>query len=125
MHGQAGWHFWFIGFAVTVVLEAPWILAGLRAFEPDPKRRVMALLFANLLTHPLVWYLFPSMPLQRSWSLAASELWAFVGEWVFYASFVERLTYRRAAWLSFAANGTSYVLGRLIIRHFGAVLFRW
>jgi hypothetical protein len=125
MHGQAGWDFWFIGFALTVVLEAPWILAGLRAFETNRTRRVLALLFANLLTHPLVWYLFPSMPLPRSVSLAASELWAFAGECIFYASFIPSLTHRRAALLSFAANGTSFAIGRLIVHHFGAALFRW
>jgi len=124
MPGQTGWHFWLIGFALTVVLEAPWVLAGLRAFESNQTRRVLALLFANLLTHPLVWYLFPSMPLPRNLSLAASELWAFGGECVFYATFVPRLTYRRAALLSFAANGTSFVIGRLIVHHFGAALFQ-
>ena len=125
MHGQAGWHFWFMGFALTVVLEAPWILAGLAASESNRTRRVLALLFANLLTHPLVWYLFPSMPLSRNLSLAASELWAYAGEWIFYATFVERLTVRRAAWLSLAANGTSFFVGRLIVHHFGAAIFRW
>ena len=58
-------------------------IAGLRAFEPSPTRRVHALLFANLVTHPLVWYLFPSLPLSRSYSLMGSELWAFAAEWLF------------------------------------------
>jgi hypothetical protein len=76
-------------------------------------------------THPLVWYLFPSLPLPRRYSLMGSELWAFAAEWLFYASHVRHLTYRRAALLSFAANGTSFLVGWVIIRYFGATLFRW
>ncbi len=125
MQGQPGWHFWFVGFALTVILEAPWVLAGLRSFEPSRPRRLLMLLCANFVTHPLVWYFFPSMPLPRHLSLAASEVWAFAGEWIFYANFVQRLTYRRAALLSFAANTTSFVIGRFILRNFGAALFRF
>jgi hypothetical protein len=125
MQGQPGWHFWFIGFALTLALEAPWILVGLRSFETRRARRVLALLFANLATHPLVWYLFPALPLTRRHSLLGSELWAFAAEWLFYSSYIERLSFRRSALLSFAANGTSFLLGSLITRYFGAALFRW
>ena len=125
MGGQVGWHFWFIAFALTIILEAPWIIAGLRAFEPSRTRRVLALLFANLVTHPLVWYLFPSLPLPRRYSLMGSEVWAFAAEWLFYACYVHRLTCLRAALLSFGANGTSFLVGWFIIRYFGATLFRW
>lgn len=124
MQGQPGWHFWFIGFALTVVLEAPWILAGLRACEANRARRWLALLFANLLTHPLVWYLFPSMPLARRWSLTSSELWAFAGECVFYANFAPGFSYRSAARLSFVANATSFVIGWIVVHYFGAALFQ-
>ncbi len=125
MQGQPGWHFWFIGFALTLTLEAPWILAGLRRSEASLSRRVLALLFANLLTHPLVWYLFPALPLGRRYSLIGSEIWAFAGEWLFYASHVQRLNRQRAAVLSLAANTTSFLIGSLVIRYFGAALFRW
>ncbi len=125
MQGQPGWHFWLIGFGLTLALEAPGVIVGLRGCEPNRARRVLALVFANLMTHPLVWYLFPSMPMARRVSLLGSELWAFGAESLFYASYVGRIGYARATLLSLAANGTSFLVGSLVIRYFGATLFRW
>ena len=124
MHGQPGWHFWLIGFAMTVALEAPWVLKLLKAHEPNATRRCWALLFANLLTHPLVWFFFPTLPLPHAVALTCSELWAFAGEWLFYAMFIPQLRWKNAAITSLIANGASFGLGWLIIHYFAAALFR-
>jgi hypothetical protein len=124
MVGQPGWHFWFIGFGLTLALEAPWVLSLLKEFEPHWVRRVFALLFANLATHPLVWFLFPAMPLRPALALTASELWALLAEWLFYAVYVHNLGVKRAFGLSLAANATSFTIGWGIFHWFGAALFR-
>lgn len=124
MHGQPGWHFWLIGFALTLAIEAPWVLSLLKAHEPRCSHRLAALLFANLLTHPLVWFFFPTLPVPHSWALAASELWAFAGEWWFYGMFVRGLSPKQAGTVSFAANLSSWSLGWLIIHYCGNALFQ-
>ena len=124
MQGQAGWHFWLVGFFLTLVLEAPWVLALLARPVPSWGRRFSALLFANLATHPLVWFFFPAMPLSRAWSVACSEIWAFGAEITFYALYVQGITLRRAAVTSVLANGTSFGVGWVLVSHFGAWLFR-
>lgn len=124
MQGQPGWHYWLIGFALTLTIEAPWVLWLLKAHEPRLPRRWAALLFANLLTHPLVWFFFPTLPVPHPWALAASELWAFAGEWWFYGMFVRGLNSRVACTVSLAANLSSWSLGWLLIRSFGSVLFQ-
>jgi hypothetical protein len=119
-----GWHFWLVGFGLTLALEAPVVLTLLSAGEPRWLRRVSLFVFANLVTHPLVWFFFPLLPWARPASLTLSELWAFGAEAVFFASLGERVSPWRAAATSLLANGTSFSLGWLLTRYFGQWLFR-
>lgn len=124
MHGSATWHFWLIGFGLTLLLEAPWVLWLLRPCEPSGARRLALFLVANLLTHPLVWFFFPSLPVPRTASLLLSEAWAFGAEAYLYAQWATNPLPRRAWLTSVLANGASWGLGTLIVREAGSLLFR-
>ncbi len=107
--------FWTRAFALTLVLEGLLVLPGTRAAQPSLPRRLALLFFANLTTHPIVWFVLPELPLRYSTMVALAELWAFGAEAVFYSMVVERLSWRRGVLLSLAANGLSFV-GGLVIR---------
>lgn len=124
MQGQPGWYFWWIGFSLTLLIEAPWVLGLLASGESRWSRRIAALVFANLATHPLVWFFYPAMPLTHRSSLSLSELFAFLAEVVFYATFVSGVTWRRAALVSAMANATSFGIGWFVVRQWGDWLFR-
>lgn len=123
MYGSPTWTFWLIGFGLTVLLEAPLVAWLLAAHEPSLRRRLELLLLANLLTHPLVWFFFPSLPLPRLGSLLLSEAWAFGLELYVYARLVPHPSWQRAATTSLLANATSWGLGSGLVRHFGSWLF--
>jgi hypothetical protein len=124
MHGHSGWHFWLIGFGLTLCLEAPVILWLLQDYEAKVSRRIGLLLFANLITHPLVWFFFPELPLSPDSRLWLSEAWAFAAEAGFYCFATPRLALPRAALISATANGLSFSVGWLIVHQWGRVLFR-
>ncbi|HEU4412252.1 MAG TPA: hypothetical protein VFS43_43825 [Polyangiaceae bacterium] len=106
---------WLRAFLLTALFEVPIVLALTRA-SPVPARRRLALaLFAQLVTHPLVWYVFPILPgLSRSQTLALSELWAWLGEALFYAVALAPLRPARALGVAGLANGVSFGLGLLL-----------
>ncbi len=106
---------WSRAFALTLVLEGLLVVPGLRAAQPSLPRRFALLLFANLATHPIVWFVLPEFPLRYSAMVALAELWAFCAEAAFYAMVVERLSWRRGVLLSLAANGLS-LLGGIALR---------
>ena len=119
-----GWHFWLIGFGLTLALEAPVVLTLLGPGEPRWLRRVSLFVFANLATHPLVWFFFPLLPCARPASLTLSELWAFGAEAFCFATLGERISARRAATTSLVANATSFSLGWLLTHYWGRWLFQ-
>jgi len=125
MAGQPGWHFWIIGFSLTLIIEAPIVLWLLREAEPQLTRRIALLIFANLATHPLVWLFFPGLPLPYWASLTLSELWAFGAEIIFYWLMSPRLSFSKSSLVSCSANAASLILGWLIFQNFGQWLFRF
>jgi len=120
---QLSWYSWLVGFGLTLSFEVPlvaWLLAD--AVPPLPRRLAIAA-FANLLTHPLVWFFFPQLPLSGVLRLILSEFWAFAGEALFYWIMVSPLGFGRAALVSLAANLTSFGLGWVVIENYASVLF--
>ena len=70
---------------------------------------------AQLATHPLVWYAFPSIPgLAPLTALTLSELWAWVGEAAFYATTGMTRRPLGALGVSAIANGASLGVGLLM-----------
>jgi hypothetical protein len=105
---------WLIAFALTLASELAAVGWLARRLEPHTGRRLALCTFANLATHPLVWFFFPAV--LSPWVLATlvSEVWAWLVEAAFY-----RLTFPHASWrasllLSLAANLTSFGLGLVL-----------
>lgn len=117
------WYAWLIGFGLTLAIELPIVFPLLRKADRHWTRRLTAAVAANLLTHPLVWFFFPQIPLGSSQTLAISELWAFGAEACFYGYFVANLGWQRATVASALANATSFGIGWIIVRRFGHFLF--
>ncbi len=104
---------WFEAFLLTLFIECPIVVWLLRS----PARRWPRLLglavFANLATHPAVWFVFPALGLGYSGSVTLAELWAWGGEAAFWALVLPAVGWRRAAWASLCSNLASFGLGKL------------
>jgi hypothetical protein len=102
---------WLIAFALTVTSEAAVVGWWARRLEPRLTRRLALCFFANLATHPLVWFVFPALAGTWARATVASELWAWLVEAAFY-----RVTFSSSGWgaalgLSLVANLFSFGLG--------------
>ena len=106
---------WLRAFALTTLVELAIVIPWMRQNEPKVSRRLGAVLLVNLATHPLVWFLFPGLLISYPMSVALSEVWAVLGEAAAYALIWPALGPRRAALLSLAANGGSFLIGLWII----------
>jgi hypothetical protein len=106
---------WFVAFLVTVAVEAPIVVALTRDLAARAPRRFLLAVFAQLATHPLVWFVFPRLVgLTGRSSLLLSELWAWLGEAAFYATVFSDLSPARALGVSALANGASIAAGLLL-----------
>ena len=106
---------WFPAFLLTLAVEVPIAAYLLRRAEPDLLRRLLLVVFANLLTHPAVWFVFTQLFVigTLEYTLAA-EAWAVGIESLFYLVTIPGLGPRRALLVAFAANLASFAVGRLI-----------
>ena len=102
---------WLVAFALTIAIEAPvvWLLVG--STEPRAMRKIGAIFYANLATHPAVWFIFPLLPVSRWMSVTLSEISAFVLEAGLYAMLFDKISLRQAALVSLLANGLSLSAG--------------
>ena len=115
------WYSWLVAFAMTLTFEVPLVVWLLASTVPSMRQRLAIAVFANLLTHPLVWFFFPQLPVGYLLRLTLSEFWAFAGEAVFYWTLVAPIRFWHACLLSLAANLTSFGFGWVIIDYWG----RW
>lgn len=106
---------WFVAFVLTVAIELPIAAWILRRAEPDLARRLALIVFANLVTHPAVWWVFSQLFLVGTleYTLAA-EAWAVGAEAVFYAVTIRGHGARRAIAVAVLANGASFAIGRVV-----------
>ena len=106
---------WFAAFVLTLAIELPigaWLL---RRAEPDLRRRVALVGFANLATHPAVWYVFSQLFLVGTVEyLVAAEGWAIAAEALFYVVAIRGLGAGRAIVVALVTNGASFAVGRII-----------
>jgi hypothetical protein len=112
---------WLVAFLFTQAVELPfWILAQRRGGRrpgapPRPSLGTAALvgLGASALTHPIVWFVFPSLqPWIGYWPMVAlAELFAVGVE----AAYIRAEGVRHGVVWSLAANAASFALGIAIL----------
>ncbi len=106
---------WFAAFLLTIAIEIP--IAGyfLRRVEPDRRRLAILIVFANLATHPIVWYVVTQLFLVGTPEyLLAAESWAIAVEAAFYAVAFRGLDPRRAIAVAVVANAASFIAGSIV-----------
>jgi len=105
---------WLVAFLITIAVEAPIVLALTRGSGVSTGRRLALVVFAQLATHPLVWFVFPQLPgISGRTATALSELWAWLAEAAFYAVVFPGVGGLRALGTSALANGASLAVGLL------------
>lgn len=115
---------WFAAFVLTLAIEVPIAVVLLRRAEPDLRRLGVLIIFANLASHPVVWYVITQLVLVGTPGYTvAAEAWAIAVEAVFYWAAIRGLPARRALLVAVAANATSWFAGR-VINGFWPDLFR-
>jgi hypothetical protein len=108
-------HAWLMAFLATVAVEGPIVVVLTRGHPTPAWRRALIAIFAQLVTHPLVWFVFPRLVgLTGRSSLALSELWAWLAEAAFYAVVLPGLSPARTLGISALANAASIMVGLAI-----------
>lgn len=106
---------WLFAFVITCLLELPIVALASRASDAKLPRVLAVALLGQLLTHPLVWFAFPALPVLtpegRFWS---SELFAWLAEAALYASLLPGVSVWRAVGISGVANATSLTAGLVL-----------
>jgi hypothetical protein len=105
---------WLKAFLFTSAVEIPIATALFRRAEARLGRRLGFAFFANLISHPAVWLIFPFLGLRYGTSILLAEAWAFGIEALFYMLAFEKSDRFHAAGVSALANGASYGLGLLV-----------
>lgn len=102
---------WFQAFALTLAVELAVALPLLRSAEPSRTRRALAIVFANLASHPIVWFVIARLVTPAARSIPVAEAWAVGSEAVFYAVVFPSLGGVRALGVSGVANAASFAVG--------------
>lgn len=98
---------WALAFALTQLIEVPITLRVTGSFRTS--------FLASAITHPVVWFLFPLLPLDYWPMVACAEVFAVAVE----AWWLARHGVRRALFFSLLANGASFTIGLLLRDTFG------
>jgi hypothetical protein len=104
---------WARAFAVTLAIEEAVVLAMTKRERETLPRRALLVAFANLATHPAVWFVFPIAFASDGARIVASEVWAIVLEALFYALTL-RMPMGRAFGVSAIANAASFGAGVIV-----------
>jgi hypothetical protein len=106
---------WFVAFVLTLAVEVPVAAYLLRRAEPDRVRLVLLVVFANLATHPIVWYVLTQPFLIGTWEyMLVAEAWAVAAEAVFYWAAFRPAGPRRALVIAVVANAASFLVGLVV-----------
>lgn len=105
---------WLKAFSLTALVELPIVSALLREAEPRLYRRLALVLFANLASHPAVWFIFPALGLPYGAMLLIAEAWAVLSEAALYRLVFEKTGAVEALGISALANGASLGIGLLV-----------
>jgi hypothetical protein len=102
---------WLAAFGLTLLVEIPAVLWLARRLEPRPYRRATLALLGNALSHPAVWFAFPTLHLGWVQTTILSETWAWLVEGALYHVGFAHAGWRPALVVSFVANLLSFGLG--------------
>ncbi len=105
---------WFKAFLLTGLVEVPLAATLLRPAEPRLGRRIALVLFANVASHPAVWFIFPALGLPYTPTLILAEAWAVLSEALFYRLVFEKADAVEVFGVSALANGASFGIGLLV-----------
>jgi hypothetical protein len=106
---------WFMAFLLTLVVELPVGVILLRPAEPELVRRALAVLIANLVTHPAVWYVLTQLLLVGTLTFTlVAETWAVLGEAVVYGVTFPAMARSRALAVALVVNTLSFAIGRVV-----------
>jgi hypothetical protein len=106
---------WLIAFVFTVAIELPVVLAMTRDTRIGWRRCCAIVLLGQLITHPMVWFVFPTIPgITGNTALTLSELYAWLGEAALYAVMGLSPTPLGALGIAGVANGLSLAAGLLL-----------
>jgi len=104
---------WARYFALTLVVELG-IAVPVLGRRQALGRRAAAVSFAQLISHPVVWFILPELGLGRMSYLLVAEAWALVIELLFYRFAFADLSWSRALAVSALANGASLAAGTVL-----------
>lgn len=110
---------WFKAFLLTLALESPLVVVLLRKEEPSRARLAALAFFANLSTHPIVWFVIPAVVNPPSVAFWVSEMIAFLLEAMFYRLVLPQVSWLKACLTSALSNALSAATGWLLF-HFAA-----
>jgi len=106
---------WFAAFVLTLAVEVPIAVFLLRRTEPNLARAAAIVVFANLVSHPMVWFVWTQVFLIGTPEyVIAVETWAIAIEALFYAVVVRGLGPGRAVLIAVVANAASFAVGRVV-----------
>jgi hypothetical protein len=104
---------WARYFALTLGIELL-VATPLLGRREALARRLAAVTFAQVASHPAVWFILPALGLGRIRYLVLAESWAIVSELLLYRLVFPSLTWSRALAASALANGVSLGVSTLI-----------
>jgi hypothetical protein len=106
---------WFRAFVLTLVVEIPIAARLLRRWEPSSPRLIALVFFANVASHPIVWFVFTQVLLIGTLPyLAVVEAWAVSVEAMYFWAALRGVPVRWAAVTSLVANTASFVVGWIL-----------
>ena len=106
---------WFPAFVLTCLAEGFVLLPAFWRSGVDPGRLALLLVFANLATHPAVWFVFTQLFLVGTIEyVLVAEAWAVIAEVVFWWAVLPGVGLRRVAGVVVTANAVSFVVGRVL-----------
>jgi hypothetical protein len=104
---------WAEYFLVTLLVELG-VAVPLLGRSAPLARRVATVCFAQLVSHPAVWFILPALGLARMPYLVVAEGWAIVSELLLYRLVFGRLSFWSVLGVSALANGASLTVGNLL-----------
>jgi hypothetical protein len=109
---------WARAFGLTLVVELLVVVPFLSRHVTARWRRLALVTFAQLVSHPVLWFVLPALLPAGAAFLVTAECWAWLAEALLYSAAVPSLGPRTSLVIAFAANAASLTAG-LVLRALG------